>query len=111
MIRNLIYNLNYIDNNILFTNKIGLNTIVTKKKITVNKCLKIHNFTLNYSKLSYLNRTMKSKDRNILAPPLYPKNQWIPIGTGNYYKGEWNHRTMSGKGVYVMLDGNHKSIS
>lgn len=54
---------------------------------------------------------MKSKDRNILAPPLYPKNQWIPIGTGNYYKGEWNHRTMSGKGVYVMLDGNHKSIS
>lgn len=48
---------------------------------------------------------MKSEDRNILPPPLHPKNQWIPIGTGNYYKGEWNHRTMSGKGVYVMLNG------
>lgn len=42
-----------------------------------------------------------------LPPPLYPSDQWIPIGTGNYYKGKWNHRTMSGFGVYVMPNGNY----
>jgi len=38
---------------------------------------------------------------------LHPNNKWIPIGTGNHYKGKWNHRTMSGDGVYVMQNGNH----
>ncbi|KAL4112942.1 hypothetical protein QTP88_016656 [Uroleucon formosanum] len=36
---------------------------------------------------------------------LHPNNKWIPIGTGNHYKGKWNHRTMSGDGVYVMQNG------
>lgn len=42
-----------------------------------------------------------------LPLPLHASDQWVPIGTGNYYKGEWNHRTMSGFGVYVMPNGNH----
>lgn len=41
---------------------------------------------------------------------LHPSDQWIPVGIGNHYKGEWNHRTMSGNGIYVMLDGNHLSV-
>lgn len=49
------------------------------------------------------------------APTLYASDQWIAMGTGCYYKGEWNHRTMCGNGVYVMPDGNyyivHKHIS
>lgn len=51
----------------------------------------------------YMNK-MKMDD---LTPPLYSKDRWIPIGIGNYYKGQWNHRTMSGNGVYVMPDSNH----
>jgi len=46
------------------------------------------------------------KKRNIISPPLHPSDQWISIGSGNY-KGNWNHRTMSGNGVYVMFDGNY----
>jgi len=38
---------------------------------------------------------------------LHKNDQWIPLGTGNHYKGNWNHRTMSGDGVYVMQNGNH----
>jgi len=38
--------------------------------------------------------------------PLHSDNEWFPIGTGNYYKGSWNHRAMSGYGVYVMPNGN-----
>ncbi|VVC37346.1 Hypothetical protein CINCED_3A008622 [Cinara cedri] len=38
-------------------------------------------------------------------PPLHSSDQWVLIGTGNHYKGNWNHRTMSGYGIYVMLDG------
>lgn len=41
------------------------------------------------------------------APTLHASDQWIAIGTGNYYKGEWDHRTMCGNGVYVMPDGNY----
>lgn len=41
------------------------------------------------------------------TPPLHPSDQWVPTGTGNYYKGKWNHRTMSGNGIYVVPDGNH----
>jgi hypothetical protein len=41
-----------------------------------------------------------------LPPPLHPSDQWVAIGTGNYYKGEWNHWTMSGYGVYVIPNGN-----
>lgn len=37
---------------------------------------------------------------------LHPNDQWFHIGTGNYYKGKWNHRTMSGYGVYAMQNGN-----
>lgn len=37
--------------------------------------------------------------------PLHPSDQWVPIGMGNYYKGGWNHRTMSGYGVYVTPNG------
>lgn len=49
----------------------------------------------------------KIKDSDDISSPLHPSDQWIPIGTGNYYKGKWNHRTMSGNGVFVMPDGNH----
>ncbi|XP_026808980.1 MORN repeat-containing protein 5 [Rhopalosiphum maidis] len=38
-------------------------------------------------------------------PQLHPYDQWFPVGTGNYYKGKWNHRTMSGDGIYVMQNG------
>jgi len=43
-------------------------------------------------------------------PELHPNDQWFPIGTGNYYKGKWNHRTMSGDGIYVMKNGNHLKV-
>lgn len=52
-------------------------------------------------------RNLSTKEIDTLALPLHPSDQWIPIGIGNYYKGQWNHRTMSGNGVYVMPDGNH----
>lgn len=48
----------------------------------------------------------KIKKSDNLTPPLHPSDHWVPIGTGNYYKGEWNHRTMSGHGIYVVPDGN-----
>lgn len=41
-----------------------------------------------------------------LKTPLHPSNKWIPVGIGNYYKGTWNHRTMFGNGILVMLNGN-----
>ncbi|CAH1710326.1 unnamed protein product [Aphis gossypii] len=47
----------------------------------------------------------KKKIKVKCQPQLHPKDQWIPIGTGNYYKGKWNHRTMSGDGIYVMQNG------
>jgi len=49
----------------------------------------------------------KKKIKVKFQPQLHPKDQWIPIGTGNYYKGKWNHRTMSGDGIYVMQNGNY----
>lgn len=42
---------------------------------------------------------------NIISSPLHSSGQWISIGTGKY-KGNWNHRTLSGNGVYIMSDGN-----
>lgn len=56
--------------------------------------------------MSCKNKTKsKTKVKDDISP-LHPSDQWVPIGTGNYYKGKWNHRTMSGNGVYVMTDGN-----
>lgn len=48
----------------------------------------------------------KKKIKVKCQPQLHPQDQWIPIGTGNYYKGKWNHRTMFGDGIYVMQSGN-----
>ena len=52
-------------------------------------------------------RGKKTKKKIIvnLEHQLHPNDQWFPIGTGNFYKGKWNHRTMSGDGVYVMQNG------
>ncbi|XP_022183055.1 MORN repeat-containing protein 5 [Myzus persicae] len=47
----------------------------------------------------------KNKIKVRVKRQLHPNDQWIPIGTGNRYKGKWNHRTMSGDGVYVMQNG------
>lgn len=52
----------------------------------------------------------KKKIKVKFQPQLHPKDQWIPIGTGNYYKGKWNHRTMSGDGIYVMQNGNYEYL-
>lgn len=50
---------------------------------------------------------LKIKKSNNPTLPLHPSDQWVLIGTGNYYKGQWNHRTMSGNGIYVVPDGNY----
>jgi len=44
------------------------------------------------------------RKRNTASSSLHPSDQWISIETGNY-KGQWNHRTMSGEGIYAKLDG------
>lgn len=69
-------------------------------------------FLTGLTKYFFLTKMASKKDksirkkRNIISPPLHPSDQWISIGSGNY-KGNWNHRTMSGNGVYVMFDGNY----
>lgn len=57
--------------------------------------------------MSCIEKKSRKKIKVRVKRQLHPSNQWIPIGTGNHYKGGWNHRTMSGNGVYVMQNGNH----
>lgn len=50
---------------------------------------------------------IKKIDNTTPPSPLHSSDQWVSVRIGNHYKGEWNHKTMSGYGVYVMLDGKH----
>ncbi|XP_025194374.1 MORN repeat-containing protein 5 [Melanaphis sacchari] len=55
--------------------------------------------------MSYKAKESKKQIKFKCKPQLHPSDQWVSIGTGNYYKGKWNHRTMSGDGIYVMQNG------
>lgn len=71
-----------------------------------HRCLKLEHQTSHLSRMTPRRTKSNTRNRCNQAVPLHPSDQWIRVGIGNYYKGEWNHRTMSGTGVYVMHDGN-----
>lgn len=48
----------------------------------------------------------KTRKKHNEMVALHSDDHWVPIGAGSYYKGKWNHRTMSGNGLYIMTDGN-----